>query len=111
MKNLIPNKTFRFPIRLKILLMILLLVTSVVSFITFSMVQLFQKDKTTYVFDLISVVALHMAEEANTILESYEGQLDVFAEVLFTENMPEESRTEFVKALFRRFDDPIFVHR
>jgi two-component system NtrC family sensor kinase len=105
MKSLIPNMQFRFPIRLKILLMILLLVTSVVSFITFSMVQLFQRDKTTYIFDLTSVVALHMAEEANSTLENYKGQLAVFAEILFAENMSEKSRTEFVKNLFRRFDD------
>jgi len=105
MKNLIPKKVFRFPIQLKILLMILLLVTSVVSFITFSMVQLFEKDKTTYIFDLVSVVALHMAEEANTTLENYQGQLAVFAEVLFTENIKEKGRTEFVKDLFRRFGD------
>lgn len=105
MNNLTSKKMIRFPIRLKILLMILLLVTSVVSFITFSMVQLFQRDKTTYIFDLISVVALHMAEEANTTLDNYQKQLAVFAEALFDENIPESSRTEFVKSLFRRFDD------
>jgi two-component system NtrC family sensor kinase len=105
MKNFILNMPFRFPIRVKILLMILLLVTSVVSFITFSMVQLFQRDKTTYIFDLTSVVALHMAEEANSTLENYQGQLAFFAEALFAENMSEKSRTEFVKNLFRRFDN------
>jgi two-component system, NtrC family, sensor kinase len=106
-KNLTSKYTYQFPIRLKILLMILLLVTSVVSFITFSMVRLFQKDKTIYIFDLTSVVALHMAEEADTILKNYQDQLSVFAEFLFAENIPEKERSEIVKDLFRRFDDLI----
>src|SRR5436190_22826622 len=107
MKNLISKKPFQFPIQLKILVMILLLVTSVVSFITFSMVQLFQRDKTTSIFDLTSVIALHMAEEADSTLENYQGQLAVFAEALFAENMQEKTRTEFVKNLFKRFDDVV----
>ena len=70
---------FTFSIRLKLLLTMLLVVTAVVSAITFTIVNLFQKDKTTYIFDLTSVVALHMAEEADTTLKNYNEQLKVFS--------------------------------
>ena len=43
----------RFPIRLKILLSLLFVVTSVVRVITFTMATLFHEDKTTYINDLI----------------------------------------------------------
>ena len=63
-----------FPIRLKILLAVLFLVTIVVSTITFTMANLFHSDKTAYIHDLTSVIALHTAEEARSLLDSWQGQ-------------------------------------
>ncbi len=102
---------FRFsvPIRIKILVMVLLIVTLVVSLITLIMTQRFQKDKTLYVFDLTSVMALHMAEEANTILQNYGRQLNAVAEAVFARDMSESQRTEFVQALLRNNEDFISV--
>ena len=55
----------RIPIRLKILITLLILVTGVVSVITFTMANLFHVDKKVYVNDLISIVAVqdhHLAD-------------------------------------------------
>jgi signal transduction histidine kinase len=52
---------FRFPLRFKILVALLFLVTAVVSVITFTMANLFHTDKKMYIHDLTSVIALHTA--------------------------------------------------
>lgn len=100
---------FTFSIRLKLLLTMLLVVTAVVSAITFTIVNLFQKDKTTYIFDLTSVVALHMAEEADTTLKNYNEQLKVFSNALLADEIPESEREAFIKRLFETFEDFISV--
>lgn len=100
---------FTFSIRIKLLLTMLLVVTAVVSIITFTIVTLFQKDKTTYIFDLTSVIALHMAEEANTTLLNYNEQLNVFSHALLTDEIGESKKPEYVKRLFENFEDFISV--
>lgn len=100
---------FNFTIRLKLLLTMLLVVTAAVSVMTLTIVTLFQKDKTTYIFDLTSVVALNMAEEANTTLLNYSEQLNVVAHSLLAGEIPEAQREEFVKKLFDNFEDFISV--
>ena len=57
------------PIRYKILLAVLLVVTAVVSTITFTMAQLFHADKKIYVRDLSSVQAMHAAQETAALCE------------------------------------------
>ncbi len=61
-------KRLRFPIRLKMLLAVLFVVTAAVSVITFTMANLFHTDKRTYVHDLSSVLAQSTAEEAKVVL-------------------------------------------
>jgi signal transduction histidine kinase len=100
---------FQFSIRLKLLLTMLLVVTAVVSIITFTIVSLFQKDKTTYIFDLTSVVALHMAEETNTLLQNYNEQLKVFSNALLADEITESKREAFIRKLFENFEDFIAV--
>jgi two-component system, NtrC family, sensor kinase len=100
---------FTFSIRIKLLLTMLLVVTAVVSVITFTIVTLFQKDKTTYMFDLTSVIALHMAEEANSTLLNYNEQLNVFSHALLTDEIEESKREAYVKKLFGNFEDFIAV--
>jgi len=51
----------RFPIRFKILVAVLFVITAVVGIITFTMANLFHADKKTYIHDLVSVVALNTA--------------------------------------------------
>ena len=61
-------KKLRFPIRFKILIGLLFVVTTIVSIITFTMANLFHSDKSAYIKDLISVVALHTGEEASSLI-------------------------------------------
>jgi signal transduction histidine kinase len=105
----VKGSLFKFSIRLKLLLTMLFVVTAVVSIITFTIVTLFQKDKTTYIFDLTSVVALHMAEEANSTLQNYNEQLKVFSNALLADEIPESKREEFIKKLFENFEDFVSV--
>ena len=72
---------FRFPIRLKIMITFLGVITVVVSLIIITMANLFNNDKTTYIRDLASVIAIHVAEEASSLLQGYHQKLRVFAEV------------------------------
>ncbi|MBI3995405.1 MAG: HAMP domain-containing protein [Nitrospirae bacterium] len=102
-------KRLAVPIRIKILISLLLVVTFVVSIITFTMVRLFQKDKTTYVVDLTSFVAQNVASETETLLRSYYDQVQSFARVLYSEEMSTEQKTEFVKSLFRDYEDFIAI--
>ena len=81
---------FRFPIRFKILLTLLLVSSMVVGVITFTMAQLFHADKTAYIHDLTSVIALHTAEEANALLVSYAERLDMFAQIMPDSELSEE---------------------
>jgi len=70
---------WRFPIRFKILITLLLVITVVVSLITYNMARLFHTDKTAYIHDLTSVIALHTAAEARSLLVGYQERLQVFS--------------------------------
>ena len=72
----------RIPIRLKFLLTLLLVVTGVVSTITFTMATLFHEDKTAYIRDLISLVGLSAAEESRSVLVGYGERLEVYARIM-----------------------------
>lgn len=54
-------KQIRFPLRWKVMVAVLFVVTLVVSIITFTMAQMFHDDKTAYIHDLSSIVALNSA--------------------------------------------------
>jgi signal transduction histidine kinase len=102
-------KRLAIPIRIKILVGLLLVVTLVVSLITFTMVRLFQEDKTTYVVDLTSFVAQNIASETETVMRSYHDQLQVFANVLYSDALDADQKTTFVKSLFAEYSDFIAV--
>jgi hypothetical protein len=71
------RRRIRIPLRFKFTLALLVLITGLVSFITFSTASLFQEDKRTYVNGLTSMVALGTAEEARSLLEGYRERLIV----------------------------------
>lgn len=100
---------FRFPIRLKIMITFLCVITVVVSLIIITMANLFNNDKTTYIRDLASVIALHVAEEANSLLQGYHQKLRVFTEVAYNEKLSSGRKREIVASLFRNFDDFVAV--
>jgi len=90
--------TFRF----KILLSVLIVVTTVVSLITFTMARMFHADKVAYVEDLVSLVSVHAAEEANLRLTVYQDQLVTAGRVLDASNILRERRDEALRNLFNR---------
>jgi signal transduction histidine kinase len=90
--------TFRF----KILLSVLIVVTTVVSLITFTMARMFHADKVAYVADLVSVVSVHAAEEANMRLTAYRDQLVTAGRVLDASDILPERRDETLRHLFSR---------
>jgi len=102
------RKTF-FPLRFKILVAVLFLVTVVVSVITFTMANLFHSDKTTYIHDLTSVIALHTAEETRSLVVGYKEKLQVFSRVMVDKNMPQKIKSDLLKKLFEDFQEFVAV--
>ena len=100
---------WRFPIRFKLLITALFLITAVVSAITFAMARLFHDDKTAYIHDLTSTLALHAAQETRSLLASYGERLQVFARVMQERGMPKEQKTRLLRNLFEDFEDFVAI--
>jgi len=96
-----------FPIRRKLLLTILFLVTTVIGVMTVTMVNLFQRDKTTYVFDATTTGAIHMAEQADTLLASYHQQIKMLTDALLAEAGDPARNEARVQDLFLDFPDVV----
>jgi signal transduction histidine kinase len=103
------QKKLKFPLRFKILVSQLLVVSVVLSLITFTMANLFHVDKTAYIHDLTSTVVLHTAEEANTLLVGYRERLRLFSRIMAEEGM--EGRPQVLKGLFEEFGEFVMVTR
>lgn len=99
----------RIPIRFKILLLLLLAVGSVLGLITYSMARLFHQDKTAYIHDLTSVIAVHTAEEARSQLVGYQERLQVFARLMADRTLPAGHKEEMLKRLFEDFREFVLV--
>jgi len=99
----------KFPLRFKMLLSQLLVVSVVLSLITFTMANLFQVDKTAYVHDLTSTVVLHTAEEANTLLLGYLEKLKLFSRLMADQGVGE--RDHVLQGLFEEFGEFVMVTR
>ncbi len=99
----------RFPIRMKILVTFLVVITVVVSLIIIVMANLFSTDKTTYIRDLTSVIAVNVAEEADSLLEGYREKLRVFADLVRDSKLSPERKKNIISALFRNFPDFVAV--
>lgn len=109
MKDFLSRMRFHFPIRFKILVIQLLVVTAAVGVITFTMARLFQTDKTAYIHDLTSVMALHAAEETSTILMTYQEKLQVFARMMAERDIPAERKSAIITELFDDFREFVMI--
>ncbi len=96
-------------IRLKILVTLLLVVTAVVSIITFTMANLFHEDKREYIVDLTSLVALSAAEECRSILAGYGDRLEVYGRIMREPELTQEKKAELLQTFFEDFEDLIGV--
>jgi len=103
------QKKIKFPIRFKILIALLLVVTTVVGLITFTMANLFHSDKSAYVHDLTSEMALHTAAETRALLTGYSERLRVFTRVLFEQNLRPEQKSSLLKQFFEDFQEFVSI--
>ncbi|MBU5612713.1 sensor histidine kinase [Geomonas azotofigens] len=99
----------KFPLRFKMLLSQLLVVSVVLSLITFTMANLFQADKTAYIHDLTSTMVLHSAEEANTLVAGYTEKLRLFSRLMGDQEMG--GREQALQGLFEEFGEFVMVSR
>jgi len=95
----------RFPIRFKILIALLLVITAVVSIITFTMANLFHTDKSAYVHDLTSEMAMHTASETRAMLIGYQERIQVFTRLMIEQDLAHEQKTRLLKQLFEDFHE------
>lgn len=103
------EKKAKFPIRVKILVTVLVIVTVVVGLITFNMARMFHTDKKAYIHDLTSVIAIHAAEEARSLLIGYRERLQVFARVIYEGDLTSQQKARMLRELFEDFQDFVAV--
>lgn len=105
----VPGLSFFFPIRFKFLVTLLLVVTSAIGVITVTMTRLFHTDKTAYIHDLTSTIALHTAEETRVLLGSYREKLLVFSRLMEEEGIEPARKEQMLKKLFQDFQEFVLV--
>ncbi len=103
------RRGLRIPIRIKILVILLVVITAVVSVITFTMANLFHTDKKAYIHDLTSLMALHTAEETDSLLRSYNERLQVFGRVMYDPLLKQQEKAKLLQGLFEDFPEFIAV--
>jgi len=99
----------RFPIRFKILLTLLGVVTIAVSVITFFMANLFHNDKTVYIQDLAVMTAVSQAEKSRALFDSYGERLQVFARLMLDRSIPTTSRGHLLRETFETYRDFVAI--
>lgn len=100
---------FRFPIRVKVLLTVLLLIMVVMSLNTSTMANLFRDDKTTYIRDLTAVMAIHLAEESESLLRNYVSNMQAFGDVIYDPDLDSNTKQEVIENLFRNYQDIVAI--
>jgi len=93
-------RKFSFPIRLKVLVAVLVILMLVVGVITATMANLFHQDKTAYVRASSVAVTSNMRAEVETILTSHLSAARVLAEVLLADYMEPAAKQQLVKPIF-----------
>lgn len=100
---------FSFPLRVKVLLTVLVLIMIVMSLNTSTMANLFRDDKTAYIRDLTVVMAIHTAEEADALLRNYVSHIRAFGDVIYDAEMDPETKRDVIQSLFRNYDDIVAI--
>jgi len=102
-------RSVRFPLRFKIMLGLLAVVSIVVTLITYTMANLFHTDKTAYIHDLTSVMALRAADETRSLFQGYRERLQTYAIVLDEDSVADERRIEMVRELMEGFPECVAI--
>ncbi len=98
-----------FPIRVKLITTLLLVITLVVGAITYMMATLFHTDKTTYIYDLTSIVAQHVAEEAQSLQVGYQERLKLFSRIMLNSDFPQRQKSKLLQTLFEDIGEFVAV--
>ncbi len=98
-----------FPIRVKLIMTLLLVITLVVGSITYMMATLFHTDKTTYIYDLTSIVAQHVAEEAESLQVGYQERLKLFSRIMLNSDLPQREKSKLLQTLFEDIGEFVAV--
>ncbi|MFQ6005170.1 MAG: sensor histidine kinase [Woeseia sp.] len=96
---------FSFPIRLKVLVTVLVIIMLVVGVITATMANLFHEDKTAYVRDFSSAVTSNMQAQVETILASHLSATRVLSEVLFADYIDPVAKQQLARPIFVAYPD------
>lgn len=99
----------RFPIRFKLMSILLLVITLVVGIITYTMAALFHTDKTTYIYDMTSLIAQHVAEESYSLHIGYEERLKLFSRIMLDPNLPQNEKNGLLQQLFEDIGEFVSV--
>ena len=105
----VKKRRWIIPIRLKILLGALFLITAAVSTITFTMANIFHTDKSAYIKDLTSLIASQTAQETQVVLVSYREQLKAFSRLMYNRDLEQDKKAELLQGMFEDFPDFIAV--
>jgi signal transduction histidine kinase len=107
------NKKWHIPIRFKILIAVLFLITVVVSIITFTMANMFHSDKTSYIYDTTSTIALHKSQEVSSLLTGYRERTQIFVNLMYEQDLYQEQKSKLLTQLFEEFQEfiTITLHR
>jgi signal transduction histidine kinase len=97
------------PIRIKIMVSLLFVVTAVVSVITFTMANLFHEDKRLYINDLASIVALNTAQECGALLVGYRERLQACARIIDRQDLPQAEKGALLRGFFQDFPSLLAV--
>src|SRR5258705_522853 len=80
------------PLRFKILIALLFVVTAIVSVITFTMATMFHEDKRAYVKDLVSIAVTSAADESYVVVDGYGSRLRSAGRALQDETLTVETK-------------------
>jgi two-component system, NtrC family, sensor kinase len=73
------------------------------------MANLFHADKSTYIRDLTSVIAIQAAQETRTLLVGYSEKLRVFARLMHDAQLEKAQKTKMITSLLEDFPDFVTV--
>lgn len=102
-------KKLFIPLRFKILVSLLLLITVIVGVITFTMTNLFHKDKTTYINDLISTNTIHTARESYSLLLNYQERIQTITRVAYDTGVSQDEKSRMLNEFFEDFPEMIGI--
>jgi signal transduction histidine kinase len=88
---------------------LIVVIALVVGMITYAMASLFHNDKTTYIYDLTSIIAQHVVEEAHALHTGYKERLLLFSRIMLDPNLPQAEKSTLLGELFEDIGEFVSV--